>query len=520
MISILRISAIPVAVAVLTVAANMALASSDVSASPRLPEVAYLATPPAQRISWLSIGDSFASGEGASEASGYCQRSPNAAGPKAASILASKRGWAIAPVAFASCTGYLAADLDNSRDELRAVSHKPYTDDLPGLSPEPAADGEIANSQSLLTWAATQAGLERASEFDVVVSSLGGNDIGFADLIIGCLDPNRSILGDEATTWAEFAETSADDDRGCDQKPLVKTMRKRIDRLLDEDSLPAAGGGWTSLSKLYRQLLDTTVADDGVLVVLGYPRLITPSSDWGDWRGKQCNLVSDVDADALGQLTEYFDQQLRARVEALDPQRVKYVSRLAIFDDERDGHQRYHSLCGRGVEWINTPLLFLRDGTGRLERGFHPNDLGYLATAEAVAGSVELHFEESVRPKPSPSVADPTASPSTVARTQPSVRSSEAHFDIGDEFDRTCVVAWPTAPVRASDSIQMRMTCIGVPDQFLFVDVVYGDPDLAVTPSKSKMVVHGRIADVARSEYGFTTLVVEADDVECCQASG
>lgn len=473
-------------------------------------------------VSWLSLGDSFAAGEGATQATGFCQRSPNAAGPKAAAILASKRGWSIGPSAFASCTGYLAADLFNSREQIRASGYKPYTDDVPGLAPDPAADGDIGNTQSLMAWANQQRGASGSSTFDVVVSSLGGNDIGFAKVIKGCLDPGRTILGDDSTTWTQFAETAADDGRGCDQEPLVETMRKRIDRLLDEDTLPADGGGWTSLSKLYRQLLDTAVSKDGVLVVMGYPRLITPSSQWGDWRGKQCNLVSDVDADALGELTEYFDRQLRARVEALDPRRVKYVSRLDIFDDVRNGTPRYHSLCGRGVEWVNTPLLFLRDGTARIERGFHPNDLGYLASAEAVAGSVEAHFEEPTPPpETAPTTGDaPAPSPSpTVARTQPTVRSSEAHFDIGEPFDRTCVVAWPTAPVRATESIQMRMSCIGVPDQFLFVDVIYGDPDLEVTPNKAKMVVHGTIADVARSEYGFTTLVVAADEVECCQAS-
>lgn len=512
-----RIGVISLAVAVLAAVAQPASANVE----PRTAAVP-MATASGQNVSWLSVGDSFAAGEGATGASGYCQKSPNAAGPKAAAILSSKRGWSIGPTAFASCTGYLAADLFSSRDEIRAAGYRPYSDDLPRLAPDPAADGDIGNTQSLVTWAAEQAG-PATSKFDVVVSSLGGNDIGFADVIVGCLDPGRTILGDSSTTWTQFAKTAADDGRGCDQEPFVDTMKQRIDDLLDDDTLPAQGGGWTSLSKLYRQLLETTVADDGVLVVMGYPRLITPSADWGDWRGKQCNLVSDVDADALGQLTEYFDQQLRVRVEALDSQRVKYVSRLAIFDDERNGRPRYHSLCGRGVEWVNTPLLFLRDGTNRRERGFHPNDLGYLASAEAVAGSVASHFEEPAPPTdpvPAPTVADTAARPTpTVARTQPTVRSSEAHFDIGDDFDRTCVVAWPTAPVRASESIQMRMSCVGVPDQFLFVDVVYGDPDLEVTPSKAKMVVHGTIADVARSEYGFTTLVVAADEVECCQPS-
>lgn len=60
----------------------------------------------------------------------------------------------------------------------------------------------------------------------------------------------------------------------------------------------------------------------------------------------------------------------------------------------------------------------------------------------------------------------------------------------------------------------MRTFCPGVPDQFLFVDIVYDDPDLPVTPSRSTMQVKGEIADISRSEFGFTVLVVYASDID------
>ena len=56
--------------------------------------------PPGRAISWLNIGDSYGAGEGATQATGHCQRSPNAAGPKAATILRRERGWQIAPDVF------------------------------------------------------------------------------------------------------------------------------------------------------------------------------------------------------------------------------------------------------------------------------------------------------------------------------------------------------------------------------------------------------------------------------------
>jgi hypothetical protein len=177
--------------------------------------------------------------------------------------------------------------------------------------------------------------------------------------------------------------------------------------------------------------------------------------------------------------------------------RVRYASRLAVFDDGGS----YHSLCGRGVEWINTVFVFLRT-TGRKENGFHPNDLGHLATAEHAAAVVEDFL--GVRPVP-------VTSPPTQATTPPTIDSGASKYAVGESFQGTCTVAWPTAPSRGRDNIQMRMTCPGVPSQFLFVDVIYGDPDLPVTPSRSTVRISGEIEDISRNELGFTVLVVNAN---------
>ena len=77
------------------------------------------------------------------------------------------------------------------------------------------------------------------------------------------------------------------------------------------------------------------------------------------------------------------------------------------------------------------------------------------------------------------------------------------------------MVAWPTAPVKTSDSIQMTMSCKGVPeDKFLFTQVIYGDPNLAITPDHDQARVAGKIVNVATSGYGYRELVVEATSVQ------
>lgn len=480
---------------------------------------------PGRSISWLSLGDSYSAGEGATAATGHCQRSPNAAGPKAATIMRTERGWQIGPEAFAACTGGLAADAFNSRSELQTAKVSVFDPSpVAGLYPP---GSELSSDTSLDQWARAQG--KPPGRFDVIVASLSGNDVGFADIVIGCTDIIRrlgnganSVLPSlTASPWEAFVRTvavpkliDAKDPPGCGDV-VGDELRRRVDALFTGSPFPSASGSPMqgrrgSLMDIYRALAHDLLAKDGVFIVMGYPRLIVPSSDWGGWRGDQCNLISRADADALGRAAEHYDDELRQKVEGIGPQ-FAYVSRREIFDDNGN----YHSLCGRTVEWINTPLLFLRDGTLRKERGFHPNDLGYLATAENVAGVVQSRL--GVAPPPPSTQA--TEVPDTQATqppvtTSPTVRSSEQHYGIGDSFSARCTIAWPTAPSRGVDNIQMRTFCPGVPDQFLFVDIVYDDPDLPVTPSRSTMQVKGEIVDISRSEFGFTVLIVHASHVE------
>jgi hypothetical protein len=108
-------------------------------------------------------------------------------------------------------------------------------------------------------------------------------------------------------------------------------------------------------------------------------------------------------------------------------------------------------------------------------------------------------------PKPKPK---PAPTPST------SPPAADDSFAIGSPFASWCVVAWPTAPTVSSEGIEMTMSCEAVPeDQYLFTDVSYGDPNLPISPDHSRAYVEGTVTDVARSEYGFSELVVEASKV-------
>jgi hypothetical protein len=482
---------------------------------------------PPTALTWWNTGDSYAAGEGLPGAAGQCQQSPKAFGPKAIEILTTQRQWSISQAPFSACTGDVALDQFMSRSYRKRLTIQPACqgtkpgvgDRLPNESP--------TNDQSLADWAASQAGWTDNGRFDVITLSMGGNDFCFADIVTGCAG-----VTPDATSWpgqtASYLELigSLDPQGRCEI--TEDELRVRIDALVDGGQggipkLTADGPTNVGLPSLWRKLIDEHLAKDGTLVVAGYPRLITPSKTWGSWRGDRCNTIQKADADMLGDAAEYLDQKLATAVSNMSiGGNLRYVSRLKLFDSGSN----YHSLCAKGPEWINTIFLSARDGTMRVERAFHPNQLGHTATAEIVAGEVEQH-QQTVTARNQPVTAPPTTSqstiaavadlPTTVGGTQaaaPKVGSGEQTYEIGSPFAAQCTIAWPTAPSIGRNSIEMRTFCPSVPQQFLFVDIAYGDPELPVSPSRATMNVKGEVVDIVRNELGFTVLVVIASDIK------
>jgi pimeloyl-ACP methyl ester carboxylesterase len=128
---------------------------------------------------------------------------------------------------------------------------------------------------------------------------------------------------------------------------------------------------------------------------------------------------------------------------------------------------------------------------------------GFLVQALSMIGKVEKRdgVKEVVVAQPRPVV------------TQAPPVSPAAQFTPGAPFVASCVNAWPTAPSYTSTSITMTMSCSGVPSKYLFVQVIYGDPNFPIRPSTGRVSVRGRVVDVARSAYGYSELLVEATTV-------
>jgi hypothetical protein len=114
----------------------------------------------------------------------------------------------------------------------------------------------------------------------------------------------------------------------------------------------------------------------------------------------------------------------------------------------------------------------------------------------------------------------PAAPPGPETDTQPEPEPQpEPDIDVGplyepgEAFADDCVVAWPTAPLYSSDGVTLRMSCAGVPGQFLFTDAFFPNPELPITPSTGQVRVSGQVVGVAESGNGFRTLQVLATQI-------
>ena len=320
-------------------------------------------------VSWQSAGDSYSSGEGVYGNQGACAQSREAYGPKAADLLAA-RGWTFASETFTACTGHLVEDVFHAR-------------------------GDTGGKKSLWEWGREQGGPDRV---DVLTMSFGGNDIGFADVITGCLvrlTPRWSdlvtkrvpiTLADCGVTGDELSRRA---DRLLDPPRRNCTTSRRTDKAYDCDLAIEDRRG--SIIDFYYDIVTRHLTDRGRLYIVGYPRLFADIDQWPAWSFAACAGVSRGDTQMLGAAAEHFNNKLQEAVrranEALGTQRVHFVDRFAFY---RDGQ---HELCGRGEDWLNGITLDRGDGPGlRKQMSFRPNAAGHADTAARTADAIDLTF--------------------------------------------------------------------------------------------------------------------------------
>jgi lysophospholipase L1-like esterase len=174
----------------------------------------------------------------------------------------------------------------------------------------------------------------------LVTLTIGGNDVGFAQIVKRCL----------------FR-------RDCTEDPLAEKVRGR---------LAAIRARLAGAYRLIRERMDPR----GYLLVAGYPRLFLPGPDAGCEK-----LISRKEAEWIDSLVIQGNAKAaKAVADATGSAgNVAYVDVTERFAG--------HELCSE-EEWLHDLHFSLREGLNPFKDSYHPNKNGQRAYAEAFAGTL------------------------------------------------------------------------------------------------------------------------------------
>ncbi|MCO5318556.1 MAG: SGNH/GDSL hydrolase family protein [Microthrixaceae bacterium] len=271
-------------------------------------------------LTYAAIGDSYSSGEGTRDSGDECGRSP-AAYPE------------------------LLAEQLRSEGRLEAASESTEQSG-PAFVFVACSGAEIPDVESQLDALGDQ-------RFDLVTLTVGGNDVGFLDTLIDCVGAD-DVIG--ALLDRDIGRAL---ERGCSFDETE----------LEQRTGPLAEG----LDELYERIVGEHLADDGRLVVLGYPQLFEDPSDWSAAEGDSCDGFAKADAQLLRAAAEKLNATIRETAEGTE--RVVFVDQVPAFD----GHGR----CSE-EPWINGFEI-----RPRVLASFHPDESGHEASARAVSETIE-----------------------------------------------------------------------------------------------------------------------------------
>lgn len=295
------------------------------------------------------LGDSYSSGEGLPGAQGACGRAPDAWGAQVADALAA------ADVVNLACTGAEVVD----------VVVGGGADGQPATAQLDALDGQR----------------------DLVLLTIGGNDIGFSALVADCLDVDAQVdrsdvEAEQSTRWRDSVATGRAM-FGCDTPPSA--VAATVDQLGAGDRFTLPDGGQGRLADVYVAVADRAVADGGTLVVASYPALFHPPDEWAERYGRRCHGVLAADADSFVEVTTRLadrvaEEAALAATAVGDRVRVLHADVRAAASGELpvDGDAAPHGLCGPGTAWVN--------GLALVEGGIDPS----AATAALLGGQLDL----------------------------------------------------------------------------------------------------------------------------------
>lgn len=361
------------------------------------------------KLVWLGLGDSYSSGEGlrfvdanANPPGRDCQR---ATGTTTVNGGRGSRAWAV--VAYDS----VRAKMKDSTFKLLACTG--------------AISNEI-HAQYRDEWLASHPGVKA----DLVTLSMGGNNLGFADVIQRCVG-----LALDNSTGAGIVLNPA---IGCDTTEAK--LKAKVDQLVGTSGVGPDGG--QTLRDMYSELARNAVNHGGHVIVAGYPNIVEESGRWvlGWAEGNRCSRIRRSDATMLRSVTGYLNQQIALLVAQVDRKfndvSFHWVDVSQVYESDAGGR---HGLCA-GDPWING-LTFGAWGPHddrrplRWERSFHPTQDGHDKTGERVAeiltGLDWSHLDRTVSPSPA-SPASPQPADLNAMTPLPGEEDCGPTGDVGD----------------------------------------------------------------------------------------
>lgn len=300
--------------------------------------------------SYVSLGDSFSSGEGAKtffpgtdvQGTDTCDRAVNGYAVR----LASKLGYTLGSTFdFAACSGAQIPD-------LYSANSGNYTEIAQDLHLSPAAK--------------------------LVTISIGGNDIGFRPVLTdclslapiakffvhtggsGCASRDASAMA-TAITWLANGRKA-----GCYKLPGIDQSTGKPDTVCG--SLP-------SLTQVYADI--HKAAPNAKILVLGYPRFWGTTYNFGydscevlNFHGSE-GLVSAGDMAWMNSVALSLNTQIQRAATLAAAKTGTSISYVDV-DSAFSGHR----LCDKSSPWFNRLIVHIPGNPQVDSRSFHPNDAG------------------------------------------------------------------------------------------------------------------------------------------------
>jgi lysophospholipase L1-like esterase len=180
---------------------------------------------------------------------------------------------------------------------------------------------------------------------DLVTVSVGGNDVGFSDVLTRCGAPP---LRDHDCLHGTI-----------DGQPFVAGLRARLAALRPK------------LVHTYQAVLERTFGAQ--LLLIGYPQLFPASSNEQRCLGLRVFDFSTDEQDELRRLDAELNDTIRSAAEEAG---ATYVDMTSVFAG--------HEVCGTAGEWINGVSGTIANWPPIDDASFHPKRAGQAAMALAI----------------------------------------------------------------------------------------------------------------------------------------